>query len=90
MARVRNLILVLGDQLTPNLSSLAAGDPARDRVLMAELHDEATYVRHHKKKIAFLFSAMRHFAGELRAAGWTVDYVKLDAPGNRGSFTAQL
>ena len=67
MARVRNLILVLGDQLTPNLSSLAAGDPARDRVLMAELHDEATYVRHHKKKIAFLFSAMRHFAGELRS-----------------------
>ncbi len=90
MARVRNLILVLGDQLTPNLSSLAAGDPARDRVLMAELHDEATYVRHHKKKIAFLFSAMRHFAGELRSRGWAVDYVKLDAPENRASFSAQL
>ena len=90
MARVRNLILVLGDQLTPNLSSLAAGDPARDRVLMAELHDEATYVRHHKKKIAFLFSAMRHFAGELRSSGWAVDYVKLDAPENRASFSAQL
>ena len=90
MASVRNLILVLGDQLTPTLSSLAAGDPARDRVLMAELHDEATYVRHHKKKIAFLFSAMRHFAKELRALGWTVDYVKLGAPANRGSFSDQL
>ncbi len=90
MASVRNLILVLGDQLTPTLSSLAAGDPARDRVLMAELHDEATYVRHHKKKIAFLFSAMRHFAKELRALGWTVDYVKLGAMGNRGSFSGQL
>jgi deoxyribodipyrimidine photolyase-related protein len=90
MASVRNLILVLGDQLTPTLSSLAAGDPARDRVLMAELHDEATYVRHHKKKIAFLFSAMRHFAKELRALGWTVDYVKLGAPTNRGSFSGQL
>jgi deoxyribodipyrimidine photolyase-related protein len=86
----RNLILVLGDQLTPTLSSLAAGDPAHDRVLMAELHDEATYVRHHKKKIAFLFSAMRHFAEELRAAGWTVDYVKLDDPDNRGCFTDQV
>jgi deoxyribodipyrimidine photolyase-related protein len=86
----RNLILVLGDQLTCTLSSLAAGDPARDRVLMAELHDEATYVRHHKKKIAFLFSAMRHFAEELRAMGWTVDYVKLDAPDNRGNFTEQV
>jgi len=90
MTGVRNLILVLGDQLTPTLSSLAAGDPVRDRVLMAELHDEATYVRHHKKKIAFLFSAMRHFAEELRALGWTVDYVQLDAPDNQGSFTAQV
>ena len=87
---VRNLILVLGDQLTPSLTSLAAGDPARDRVLMAELHDEASYVRHHRKKLAFVFSAMRHFADELRSAGWTVDYVNLDDPANQGSFTAQL
>jgi deoxyribodipyrimidine photolyase-related protein len=87
---VRNLILILGDQLTPTLSSLKAGNPARDRILMAELIDEATYVRHHKKKIAFLFSAMRHFADELRAAGWTVDYITLDHPDNQGSFSAQL
>lgn len=86
----RNLVLVLGDQLTPTLSSLAAADPAHDRVLMAELHDEATYVRHHQKKIALVFSAMRHFAEELRLAGWTVDYVKLDDPQNRSSFTDQL
>jgi deoxyribodipyrimidine photolyase-related protein len=90
MSKTRNLILVLGDQLTPTLSSLAAGDPAQDRVLMAELQDEASYVRHHKKKIAFLFSAMRHFADELRAAGWTVEYVTLDDPANHGSFTAQV
>jgi len=90
MTSVRHLILVLGDQLTHTLTSLAAGDPARDRILMAELHDEATYVRHHKKKIAFVFSAMRHFVQELRALGWTVDYVTLDAPDNRGSFTEQL
>jgi deoxyribodipyrimidine photolyase-related protein len=87
---VRNLILVLGDQLSPNLSSLRAGDPTQDRVLMVEAQEEATYVRHHKKKIAFLFSAMRHFAEELRAAGWQVDYVKLDDPANQGSFAAQL
>ncbi|MDP3242177.1 MAG: cryptochrome/photolyase family protein, partial [Reyranella sp.] len=90
MAPIRNLILVLGDQLTPSITSLAGGDPARDLVLMAELGDEARYVRHHKKKIAFLFSAMRHFAAELRGLGWTVEYVTLDAPDNRGSFTAQL
>ena len=90
MSGTRHLILVLGDQLTPTLSSLATGDPEYDRVLMAELHDEATYVRHHKKKIAFIFSAMRHFAEELRTAGWTVDYVKLDARESQGSFSAQV
>jgi hypothetical protein len=90
MAQVRNLILVLGDQLTPTVSSLAGGDPAQDRVLMAELHDEASYVRHHKKKLAFLFSAMRHFAEELRGRGWTVDYLKLDSPHPHASFTAAL
>jgi len=85
-----SLIVVLGDQLSPALPSLQAGDKARDRVLIAELIEEATYVRHHKKKIAFIFSAMRHFAEELRAAGWTVDYVPLDAPGNSGSFTGEV
>lgn len=87
---VRNLIVVLGDQLSPSISSLAAGDPAYDRVLMAELQDEASYVRHHKKKIAFLFAAMRHFAQELQTAGWSVDYVTLDGAGNRGNFTDQI
>lgn len=90
MSGVRNLILLLGDQLTPAISSLADGDPARDHVLMAELGEEAGYVPHHRKKIAFIFSAMRHFAEELRALGWTVDYVTLDDPQNCGSFTAQL
>jgi len=89
-AAPQRLVVVLGDQLSPALSSLQAADKARDRVLIAELADEATYVRHHKKKIAFLFSAMRQFAEELRAAGWTVDYVPLDAPGNSGSFTGEV
>ncbi len=86
MARLR---IVLGDQLTRSLSSLhdlAAGDV----VLMAEVGDEATYVRHHQRKIAFLFSAMRHFANALRTAGIMVDYVRLDDDGNTGSFTGEL
>jgi deoxyribodipyrimidine photolyase-related protein len=52
--------------------------------------EEASYVPHHKKKIAFLFSAMRHFAESLREDGWTVDYVRLDDDGNSGSFTGEL
>ncbi|MGB1068332.1 MAG: cryptochrome/photolyase family protein [Henriciella sp.] len=85
-----SLILVLGDQLSHNLSSLAAADKTVDRILMCEVADETTYVRHHKKKIAFIFSAMRHFAETLRADGWHVDYVKLGDAGNTGSFTGEV
>ena len=87
---VGNLILVLGDQLSPVLSSLKAGDKHSDVVLLAEVATEASYVKHHKKKIAFLFSAMRHFAEELREDGWTVEYVRLDDPQNTGSLGAEV
>ena len=57
---------------------------------MAEVADEASYVSHHKKKLAFIFAAMRAFAGELRGLGWKVDYVRLDDPANTGSLTGEL
>ncbi|WP_082666233.1 cryptochrome/photolyase family protein [Aureimonas sp. AU4] len=83
------LRFVLGDQLSRTVSSLrdlAEGDV----VLIVEVGDEATYVRHHQRKIAFLFSAMRHFAADLRAEGISVDYVTLDDPANTASFTGEL
>ena len=85
-----NLIVVLGDQLSLDLAALRAADPADSVVLMMEVAAEATYVRHHQKKIAFLFSAMRHFADGLRTAGWTVDYVRLSDPANSGSFDGEV
>ncbi len=57
---------------------------------MVEVQEEATYVPHHKKKIAFLLSAMRHFAQSLRQEGWSVDYVRLDDPENSGSFGGEV
>jgi deoxyribodipyrimidine photolyase-related protein len=84
------LRLVLGDQLSPTLASLRDADPQRDLILMAEVGAEATYVRHHKKKIAFLFSAMRHFAAELEAQGLRVRYVRLDDPANTQSLEGEV
>lgn len=81
------LRLILGDQLSPGISSLSDLDRDTDVVVMAELWDEATYVKHHKKKIAFLFSAMRHFADALRADGVTVDYRRLGDKAEPASFT---
>ena len=61
-----SLILILGDQLNKNISSLKHANKDEDIVLMCEVVSEATYVKHHKKKIAFILSAMRHFSVELK------------------------
>ena len=83
------LIAILGDQLSIELSSLEGLNPDNSVVLMAEVDDEAAYVRHHKAKLAYVFSAMRHHAEALADRGWTVDYVKLDDPHNSGSLTGE-
>ncbi len=84
------LRLILADQLSHSISSLQALEKSNDTVLFCEVMEEATYVPHHPKKIAFLFSAMRHFAAELEAQGIQVRYIKLDAPQNTGSFTSEV
>ena len=84
------LILVLGDQLTETLSALARADRATDLVVMAEVQAEGSYVPHHPQKIALVLSAMRHFAADLRAAGWTVAYTALDDPENTHSIPGEL
>jgi len=87
---VTRLVLVLGDQLSEGLSALRAADSTRDIVVMAEVAEEAGYVPHHPKKIAFLFAAMRKFAARLRDAGWRVDYTALDDPDTSGTITGEL
>ena len=84
------LRLILGDQLTLSLGILQQADKARDVILLCEVWEEATYVKHHPKKIALLFSAMRHFAAELTAAGYHVVYRRLDDPANTGNFTGEV
>lgn len=84
------LIVILGDQLSRDIASLQGINPDCDTVLMCEVRDEATYVKHHKKKIAFLFSAMRHFAEALQAEGIAVRYIRYDDPDNAGSFRGEV
>ncbi|NOD88501.1 MULTISPECIES: cryptochrome/photolyase family protein [unclassified Ruegeria] len=84
------LIVILGDQLSTQMAALRQGVTACDVVLMAEVRDETRYVPHHPKKIAFVLSAMRHFAQELEQEGWRVRYVKLDDPDNTGSLVGEV
>ncbi len=84
------LRIILGDHLSLDVGALADIVAGRDTVLMMEVMEENTYVPHHKQKIVLVLSAMRHFADALRQRGVTVDYIKLEAPGNTGSFTTEV
>jgi deoxyribodipyrimidine photolyase-related protein len=90
MPECRNLIFILGDQLSTAISSLRDAEPDHDVILMCEVAEETTYVRHHRKKIIFVLSAMRHFSAELSERGFDVRYAKLDDADNTGSFTNEL
>lgn len=84
------LRLVLGDQLSDNLSALVDADLSRDQVLMVESRVEATAWKHHKQKLVLVWSAMRQFAERLRARGFNVRYVTLEDPDNTGSIGGEL
>ena len=87
---MKTLVPVLGDQLSATISSLQGATHADTIVLMMEVAEETTYVRHHKQKLVYILSAMRHHAAYLRELGWTVDYVTLDDADNTGSFSGEV
>ena len=74
----RALILVLGDQLTPDRGALRDARPGRDTIIMAEVSEEASYGRHNRHKIALIFAAMRHFRDTLRQQGFSVIYFQYE------------
>jgi deoxyribodipyrimidine photolyase-related protein len=74
---MRNLILVLGDQLDQASAAFDDIDTSGDVVWMAEVEEEATHVWCHKLRIALFLSAMRHFRDELTGAKYKVQYHEL-------------
>lgn len=88
--RCRNLILILGDQLTLSSAALKNADKKHDCLLMMELREEATYVAQHKIRLVLFFSAMRHFRDELKQKGFQVHYVAIGDADNRDCFEDEL
>jgi len=86
---IRNLILVLGDQLDGASAAFDGFDAKADSILQIEAREEATYIAQHKKRLVFFFSAMRHFCAEQRAMGGEVFYSALDDPDNRGALAEE-
>ena len=84
------LRLILGDQLSLSISSLEDTHLTKDLVLICEVSDQLTRVKHHIKKLAFILSAMRHFASELEANGYQVTYSKLDDETNTDDLKEEV
>jgi deoxyribodipyrimidine photolyase-related protein len=74
---MRNLVVVLGDQLSLTSVAFDGFDAALDRVWMAEVREESEHVPSTKMRTAIFLSAMRHFAEALAARGISLDYLKL-------------
>tara|TARA_B110000259_G_C14034035_1_gene408206 strand:- start:5134 stop:6660 length:1527 start_codon:yes stop_codon:yes gene_type:complete len=87
---MNSIIAILGDQLNYNISSLKNYDKAKDIILMCEVFEECSTPKHHKKKIAFTLSSMRHFADELKKSGFNILYVKIDDQENTNSFKSEI
>lgn len=69
-------IWILGDQLSHNQTALLQQQQNKENMPVI-LIESADYVRqrpYHYQKLMLVWSAMRHFAEELREDGWTVDY----------------
>jgi deoxyribodipyrimidine photolyase-related protein len=87
---MRDLVLVLGDQLDLEASAFDGFDAAQDAVWMAEVAEESTHVWSSQPRIALFLAGMRHFAEALRQAGRPLHYRRLDDPATRNSLAAQL
>lgn len=73
-----NTIWILGDQLSTENAALATTSPEDAQILMVESKARGSVERYHQIKLVLVYSAMRHFARDLREEGWEVDYVPLD------------
>ena len=87
---MRNLIVILGDQLNLDASAFDGFDPALDLIWMAEVEEESTHVWSSKPRIAVFLAAMRHFRAKLETRQWPCAYRVLEDPENRGALAAEL
>jgi len=77
MSAQNTLRLILGDQLNADHSWFKTKDPDAIYVI-AELHQEQHYVKHHIQKTCAFFKSMENFAKALQKAGHNVLHLTLD------------
>jgi deoxyribodipyrimidine photolyase-related protein len=75
----RPTVWVLGDQLNRGLGALRDATADSHRILMVESNAKLASKRWHRQRAHFVLASMRRFAGELRDAGFDVDYRTADS-----------
>lgn len=83
----KSLFVVLGNQL---FAPKFLEDHKDAQFFMAEDHELCTYYKFHKHKIIFFLAAMRHYADELRDAGFDLHYDSLKAEGKDETYEDKL
>ena len=86
---MKKVCVIYWDQLSDSLSSLKKINKS-DVLFFAEVKELTSNVPHHKKKLVFLLSAMRHFANEKKEQGFNVHYIKFDDPDNTQSMQSEV
>jgi len=76
---LRNLVVILGDQLDRRSLVFDDFDAEQDAIWMCEASGEASHVWSAKPRITIFLAAMRHFRDELRARGFMVFYRELSS-----------
>ena len=83
------LRLILGDQLNADHSWFKTKDPGVLYVI-AELHQEQHYVKHHIQKTCAFFKSMENFAQALQKAGHHVLHLTLDDTADHSTLSDLL
>lgn len=87
---LRNLVVVLGDQLNDDSAALKGFDKERDSIWMAETDGEAKHVWSTKQRIAVFLCAMRRFRERMRERGFVVGYQEAGDKGGGEHLAAAL
>jgi deoxyribodipyrimidine photolyase-related protein len=80
MSNEKLSVWILGDQLLARHPALAEAGQTHPkekvRVVLVESAARSRRLPYQRKKLVLLFSAMRHYAAELREQGYVVDYIQ--------------
>ena len=87
---IDKLIVLFHDNLNLEHLETVSANKDTDIILMVEADKDINTVKNHKKKLVFIFSAMRHFHSLLVKQGWRVIYTKITLKSSPISYCDQI